>query len=69
MLSVGAMDIKRKMNGKKWKRYGNQQILGGVSTSRFDLLGDTNTSHVKRNTKASNENGDRVPIFEKRLAS
>jgi len=69
MLSVGAMDIKWKMNGKKWKRYGNQQICGGISKSRFDLLGNTNISHVKRSTKTSNGNGDRVPMFEKQLTS
>jgi hypothetical protein len=37
MVSVGGMDIKWMINGKKWKRYGKQQIFGGISTSRVDL--------------------------------
>jgi len=47
MLSVRTMDIKWKVKGKKLKRYGNQQIFGGISTSRFDLLDNTNMSNVK----------------------
>jgi hypothetical protein len=35
----------------------------------FDLLGNTNVSHVKRRTKASNENRDRVPMFEKQRST
>ena len=69
MLSVGAMNIKWTMRGKKWTRYGNQQIFGGISKNSFDLLDSTNMSNVKPNTKASNGNGARVSMFEKRVTS
>jgi len=58
-----------KMKGMKWKRYGNQQIFGGISTSRFDLLDKTNMSNAKRNTNVSNGNGARVSMFEKSVNS
>jgi len=63
------MDVKWKINGKKLKRYGNQQTFGGISTNSFDVLDNTNMSNVKRNTKASNRNGARVPMFEKCVTS
>jgi hypothetical protein len=51
------------------ERKGMEQIFGGIFTSRFALLDNTNMSNVKRNTKASNGNLARVSIFEKRLTS
>jgi len=32
---------------KEIEEIGNQQIFGGISTSRFDLLGKNNMSNVK----------------------